>query len=96
MKSFLGSLSYAHRWLGINDLSIQGQYVYASDGQDVVNVTWYPGQPNNANHRCVIGYFYPNGDSFGKLVDNSCDNSYYSICQCQCQNTGKEGTLKHL
>ena len=85
--------SGAYHWFGINDLSIQGQYVYASDGQDV-NVMWHPGQPNDANHRCVYGYFSPYADSFGNLVDNSCDYSFYSICQAQ--NTGKEGTLKHL
>ena len=33
-------------WLGINDLAIQGQYVYASDGQDVVGGMWKSGQPN--------------------------------------------------
>ena len=86
--------SSAFHWFGINDFSIQGQYVYASDGQDVVNVMWHPGQPNDANHRCVYGYFSTSAGSFGNLVDNACDLELYSICQAQ--NTGKEGTLKHL
>ena len=30
-------------WLGINDLATRSQYVYASDGQEVVDGMWFPG-----------------------------------------------------
>ena len=75
-------------WLGINDLANQGQYVYASDGQPVVDGMWTAGQPNDNGHRCVGGYWN------SLWWDEGCTYPIYSICQPQ--NTGKEGTLKHL
>ena len=82
-----GNLRLGSYWLGINDLANQGQYVYASDGQPVVDL-WHPGQPNADGHHCVGGYYN------GKYLwwDEGCTNpNLYSICQPQ--NTGKEGTF---
>ena len=64
-------------WLGINDRSNQGQYVYASDRQDVVNGMWREHEPKDDNERCVIG------ENHGEWFDNPCDNTVASICQAQ-------------
>ena len=66
-------------WLGINDLAIQGQYVDASDGQEVVDGMWLSGQPNNAADRCVAYYDMP---SYGAgWIDRPCDELSFSICE---------------
>ena len=74
-------------WLGINDLAIQGQYVYASDGQEVVDGMWHSGQPNYEHERCV-GYFSNNAGWY----DRPCDDHKFSICQVLTYK-GKEGML---
>ena len=66
-------------WLGINDLAIQGQYVYASDGQEVVDGMWKSGQPNKAKERCV-GYYNLATHDAG-WYDRPCNDKYFSICQ---------------
>ena len=66
-------------WLGINDRANQGQYVYASDGQDVVNGMWRSGEPNDDNERCVTGYY--KFEYLGEWLDYPCENIVSSICQ---------------
>jgi hypothetical protein len=66
-------------WLGINDLAIQGQYVYASDGQEVVDGMWKSGQPNTVTERCV-GYFSMPSNG-GEWYDWPCDFLSFSICE---------------
>ena len=80
-------------WLGINDLAIQGQYVYASDGQEVVDGMWSSNQPNNAAERCA-GYFNlaTQYDSNAGWWDRPCDYLTFSICQVLTYK-GKEGLL---
>ena len=79
-------------WLGINDLAIQGQYVYASDGQDVVGGMWNSGQPDFASERCVAlqyitvygGYYSMPGTQpayRGEWFDRPCSSLCFSICQ---------------
>ena len=75
-------------WLGINDLVIQGQYVYASDGQEVVGGMWESTQPNDAADRCVAYYNMPSNG--GDWFDRPCNELSFSICQVL---TGKEGML---
>ena len=69
-------------WLGINDLATQGQYVYASDGQEVVDGMWKSGQPNTATERCV-GYYnlLTQYDSNGGWFDRDCSGYKFPICQ---------------
>ena len=69
-------------WLGINDLAIQGQYVYASDGQEVVDGMWKSGQPSSTNERCA-GYFnlLTQYDSNAGWLDRPCGFYKFSICQ---------------
>ena len=69
-------------WLGINDLATQGQYVYASDGQEVVDGMWKSGQPNNDADRCASYYnLATQYDSNAGWYDRSCDLYKFSICQ---------------
>ena len=87
-------------WFGINNLANQDQFVYDSDGEDIVEYNlyvgiWYPGQPNGGeNRRCVYAVNWISGYGYGLLAPKECDYKMYSICQLQ--NTGKERTLKHL
>ena len=82
-------------WLGINDLAIQGQYVYASDGQEVVDGMWKSGQPSSAAERCA-GYFdlTTQYDSNAGWFDRPCHDYKFSICQVLGYE-GKEGKLVH-
>ena len=64
-------------WLGINDLANQGQYVYASDGQAVVDL-WESGQPNEVNGRCVDFLDVPSTSGWW---DRVCSTLNFSICQ---------------
>ena len=66
-------------WLGINDLATQGQYVYASDGQEVVGGMWHSGQPSSATERCVGYYSMPSYG--GEWFDRPCDFLSFSICE---------------
>ena len=66
-------------WLGINDLAPQGQYVYASDGQEIVDGYWRSGQPNSDTERCVSYYSMPSYD--GEWFDRPCDDLSFSICE---------------
>ena len=71
-------------WLGMNDRANEGQYVYASDKQDVVNGLWRPGEPNLHNERCVLGYYkLDESDISGEWLDYPCDRIVRSICQEQ-------------
>ena len=82
-------------WLGINDLANQGQYVYASDGQDVVDGMWKSGQPNSATERCA-GYYNlaTQYDSNAGWFDRPCNDYKFSICQVLGYE-GKEGKIDH-
>ena len=78
-------------WLGINDLANQGQYVYASDGQEVVDGMWTSGQPNSANDRCVSYLnLLTSYDSNAGWWDRACELSKFSICQVLTYE-GKDG-----
>ena len=87
-------------WLGINDLAIQGQYVYASDGQEVVDGMWKSGHPNSDKKRCV-GYnnlatqYYDNATQYDAgWIDRHCDYAKeFSICQVL-TSEGKEGMIQ--
>ena len=83
-------------WLGMNDLANQGQYVYASDGQAVVDGMWFSGQPNNENERCVAyagswGVFdYVSNAGWS---DRPCD--FLSFFICEVDHSGKKEILDY-
>ena len=82
-------------WLGINDLATQGQYVYASDGQEVVDGMWLSGQPSSSSERCA-GYLnlLTQYDSNAGWFDRPCNDYKFSICQVL-SHEGKEGKIDH-
>ena len=43
-------------WIGIDDLGIEGDFAYASDGESIGFTNWMPDNPDNAggNENCVI------------------------------------------
>ena len=69
-------------WLGINDRANQGQYVYASDGQEVVDGMWLSGQPSSSSERCA-GYLnlLTQYDSNAGWFDRPCSDYKFPICQ---------------
>ena len=80
-------------WLGINDLATQGQYVYASDSQEVVDGMWSSGQPNMDAERCA-SYFNLDSQYNAGWYDRSCDLYKFSICQVLTYD-GKERKIYH-
>jgi hypothetical protein len=68
-------------WLGINDLATQGQYVYASDGQEVVDGMWQSGQPSSSSEQCVGYLDILSYDSNGGWWDRPCSDYKFPICQ---------------
>ena len=94
------NIKHTNYQYGINNLANQDQFVYDSDGEDIVEYNlyvgiWYPGQPKrNENRRCVYGIHWISGYGYGLLAEKECWVEMYSICQLQ--NTGKERTLTHL
>ena len=83
-------------WLGINDLATQNQYVYASDGQEVVDGMWLSGQPSSSGERCV-GYLnlLTQYDSNAGWFDRPCSDYKFPICQPIGVMTPKKGTLEY-
>ena len=87
--------------LGINDLATEGQYVYASDGQEVVDGMWKSDHPKYPHKRCV-GYLDLAAQGYLDLaaqydagwVDRHCDYAKeFSICQVL-TSEGKEGMIQ--
>jgi hypothetical protein len=80
-------------WLGINDFANRGQYVYASNGQNVVKGMWKSGQPNTVSERCA-GYYHLTSqyDANAGWYDRPCNDLKFSICQVV-TTEGKEGKL---
>ena len=93
-KTAADNIEYYNYWFGINNLADQSQWVYDSDGEDIVEYNlyatyiWYPGQPNGgAHHRCAYGVHWVSGYGYGLLADDDCD-SFKTLSICQLQNTG--------
>ena len=88
-------------WFGINNLANQDQFVYDSDGEDIVEYNlyagnlWYPGQPTGyENRRCAYAEQWSSSYGYGLLSNYQCN--WKALYICQLQNTGKERILKHL
>ena len=66
-------------WLGVNDKSNEGTFVYGSDQSSVNWTNWYPGEPNNSynNEDCVISA----GWASWKWVDTWCAKLLPVVCQ---------------
>ncbi|CAH1244449.1 PKD1 [Branchiostoma lanceolatum] len=60
INAFIFDLGNRYRWLGLNDIDSEGQWVF-EDGQTLVSVeysSWSPNEPNNSHKGCQYGYSY--------------------------------------
>ena len=66
-------------WIGIDDISLEGTYTYASDGKSLTYTNWNIGQPNNSgnNEDCV---FLLNQHEL-KWGDAPCSTKKFFICE---------------
>ena len=62
-------------WIGINDISKEGAFVYGSNGAPITSTNWSPGEPNNVG----------NGDCVRikqeEWWDLNCDSSKPFVCE---------------
>ena len=65
-------------WMGIHDISNEGQFTYDSDGKDVVWTNWHGGEPNDwgKGEDCVRSVRRGN-----KWNDSPCNDKYSFICE---------------
>ena len=67
-------------WIGINDITTEGTFVFASSGQEVTNGYWLPTEPNNqGDEDCV--HLYVKYHHLDKWNDKECDEKMLSICE---------------
>ena len=65
-------------WIGASDIQVEGQWVWASDGE-LVTLTytdWAIGQPNNLEDQHCAAY-----QTVGGWGDNNCTKPQQFICQ---------------
>ena len=80
-------------WLGINDIALEGKFVYQSDSSELLlNDYWTPGHPKISDHNedCVVGkrkYNY-------KLYNQGC--GFVENYVCEYNGQGKSNKLKYL
>ena len=69
-------------WMGIHDISNEGQFTYDSDGKDVVWTNWYSGEPNDfgKGEDCVRSGHGHRGKQ-KKWNDSPCNDKYSFICE---------------
>ena len=65
-------------WIGINDISEEGKFVYESNGEQITWTNWGPGEPNNAPPKRA-------GDCVrlkeGKWWDQGCEKFHPFVCE---------------
>ena len=89
-------------WIGIDDKSKEGHFIYASDGTSVEYTNWYSGQPDSTD-----AWFYDedcvdlvNGYGF-EWNDDDCEKTLSFICErmlfvgCQCNEWGSQNITYH-
>ncbi|PFX30431.1 Macrophage mannose receptor 1 [Stylophora pistillata] len=78
--SFKQSKSHRTRWIGLNDLAVEGSFRWEAD-KTLVNYTyWATNEPNNfaGSEDCVVVWAFSSG---GKWNDDYCDSENYYICE---------------
>ena len=78
--------SNVNMWIGCNDLTSTGSFVWIHNNQSVSFTNWQEGEPNNGGqvyieHCCMIGYFKK-----GLWNDFPCDYNLKFICKKQVGN----------
>ncbi|KAK3759677.1 hypothetical protein RRG08_025123 [Elysia crispata] len=73
-------------WIGLNDRNHEGDFTWLDDRQEITNVPWYPGEPNNYRYRehCVIVNKKRNKEAF--LFDRDCSKASFFICEFSLEN----------
>ena len=68
-------------WMGIHDISNEGQFTYDSDGNDVDWTNWHKGEPNDwgKGEDCVRSGHGHGG--VNKWNDSPCTDKYSIICE---------------
>lgn len=70
-------------WLGLNDLSLEGKYVW-SNGVTAKFTNWLfqgqPSSPRSADEDCVV-MVTGNGNGEGKWMIQRCDELNHFVCQ---------------
>ena len=65
-------------WIGINDIAIDGEFVFESSGEKVSLFLWHPKNKFRSNEDCVM-FGWPYNKE--KWADRPCDENWYSICE---------------
>ena len=65
-------------WIGIDDKSKEGHFIYASDGASIAYTNWHYGQPDNQNNEDCVDLL----DHFEfEWNDDHCDIENSFICE---------------
>jgi len=84
MRRFIGT---APVWLGLNDIDVEGTYVWA-DGIASSYLAWSPSEPNNSGGDEDCGEFMTNG----QFNDLTCSQSRRYVCEiATCGNGSVDG-----
>jgi len=76
------SIQISNWWLGINDKSSEGSWVYDSNGASVAfSIQWYSGQPNGGSSENCPVYWSGDQKDIGQIGDTRCMDTYPSICE---------------
>ena len=65
-------------WIGCNDISHEGRFVWVHNNQPIAFSNWTPGQPNNSGNEdcCMTGWY-----KIGGWVDVNCNYHGTFICK---------------
>ena len=65
-------------WIGINDIAIDGEFVFESSGEKVSLFLWHPKNIFRSNEDCVM---FGGPYNKEKWADRPCNEIWYSICE---------------
>ena len=69
-------------WIGINDRTSEGSWVYDSDGSSVAfSIPWFSGKPNGGSSQNCLVYYSSEKKYISQLGDDPCSDTYGSICE---------------
>ena len=68
-------------WLGIHDISNEGQFTYDSDGKDVGWTNWHSGEPNDFGKGEDCTRSGHGHEGVNKWNDSPCDSKFSIICE---------------
>ena len=84
-------MEFINVWIGIDDKSQEGYFVYASDGSPIVYSNWMSDQPNNWNNQDCVHYAKLGSDV--RWGDERCSMLMSFICE---RSQGKQIDINHF